>query len=84
MSTLEQRPDFHMMALAKSGSAKEYGELTVVLLGYVTKLLEETYSTAKREALGEVDAIVLNIFGNYKEEYKLWKEVINQEIADGK
>lgn len=47
--TKEEKPDFHMMALAKSECAKNAGELTVVRLGYVTQLLEEVYATHHQE-----------------------------------
>ncbi len=46
-----EEKDFHMMALAKSGSAKEYGELTVVQLGYVTELMKEAHQAGIDEAV---------------------------------
>jgi hypothetical protein len=45
----EGKPDFHMMALAKSECAKDAGEMTVVRLGYVTQLLEALYETHHQE-----------------------------------
>jgi len=54
MNQLEQKPDFHMKGLAQSGSAKDYGELTVVLLGYATKLQEEAYLAGYQARTEEV------------------------------
>lgn len=45
-----EKPDFHMLGLAKSECAKDAGELTVVRLGYVTTLQEQAYEAGYRAA----------------------------------
>jgi hypothetical protein len=50
-------PDFHMKGLAKSVCAKDAGEMTVVLLGYVTDLQKEAYELGRKEV--NADAVEL-------------------------
>jgi hypothetical protein len=50
---IEQRQGdyWHMKGLAKSESAKDAGEMTVVKLGYVTTLQKEAYRQALEDVL---------------------------------
>jgi hypothetical protein len=60
---IEKLPDFHMLGLAKSMSAKDAGELTVVLLGHVTQLLKDTHNNAIQMARGKVPREQETFFG---------------------
>ena len=82
-----KEPDFHMKGLAKSVCAKDAGEMTVVLLGYVTDLQKEAYEAGRKEEREKIVEIYGKLFNDgcgCCSEKNLAEALANEEQEDNK